>query len=97
MVNNDRDAGAQGELAVRLAKATKSGSIAAAYGVLKTVPRNDLTAVALMAGFAVLAGASYRDQQANIVAQVVNATRHCTDGYGLQQLARDAKKESSND
>lgn len=96
MVNNDHDAAAQGEMAVRLAKATRSGSIAAAYQELQQVPAADFVNVALMAGFAIRAGDSHRDQQANVIAQVVSATRHCTDGFGLQELARAAAKEQSN-
>lgn len=96
MVKNERDPNQQGVLAIELANATKNGSIADAYRALQKIHSKDLCAVALMAGFSIPAGA-YRDQQASIIAQVVKATRNCTDGYGLQDLTRAEKKEQSNE
>lgn len=94
MVNN-HDAGHQSSMALELAKATKAGGIAEAYRVLQRINNRDLCAVALMAGFSIPAG-GFREQQASIIAQVVKATRNCTDGFGLQDLTRAESKEQSN-
>lgn len=79
---------ARKEMAEKLAKATKSGSLAAAYAELKAIPQAEFIAVAIEAGFSIPAMTDKHKQHAEIVAQVVTATRHCTDAYGLRQITK---------
>ena len=71
-------------IAERLNAATRSGSLAAAYRVLQSIPAKQMQTVALHAGYAVIATRKPRDLTAYVVGQVARAARHNTDGFGLR-------------
>lgn len=79
---------ARKEMAQKLAKATKSGSLAAAYAALKAIPQSEFIDVAIEAGFSIPAMTDKYKQHSEVVAQVVAATRHCTDAQGLRQIKK---------
>lgn len=77
-------------LAEQLTRATRAGSLNAAYSVIQNLPTETLQGVALKCGFACTSTKKRRDFLAHIVGQVAEATRRQTDGYGLREMRKAA-------
>jgi hypothetical protein len=77
-------------LASQLADATRSGSLSAAYSVLRAIPAPLLLEASLRGGYHGGAGKKPRDVMAFLLPQVTMATRARTDGHGLQKIAKAA-------
>lgn len=74
--------------AANLSDASRRGSMADAYGIVRRLRYQDLREVALRAGFSVPATRDARELRVYVQGQIAAACQSRTDGYGLQALAK---------
>lgn len=73
-------------IAENLTAATSAGSLVDAYAALKGHSPASVESAALICGYSCIATRNQRDSLNHILAQVAEATRRRTDGFGLRDL-----------
>ncbi|WP_440569465.1 hypothetical protein [Stenotrophomonas sp. STK17_22] len=74
-------------IAENLTAATCAGSLVDAYAALKGHPPASIVSAALICGYSCIATRNQRKSLNHILAQVSEATRRRTDGFGLRATA----------